>query len=899
MKKKSSKRNVIIADSVSENQYLLKQILINYGYDTQIITDGNAIVDSVKTIMPDIILLNPNLNNNNIIDVCREIKNEETIKNIPVILINSFETANSKTQAFNSGAADYISTPFISAEVISRVKTHIDLYLINKKYGKINFQSTTNDYGIHEVNEKYKCLFDKSQDANLIIQNGKFVNCNQAAIEMLGFDKPEDLLSLPPSDFSPEFQPNGKTSAEESSKIFEIANQNGSHRFEWYHKKKNGDIFPVEVLLTSIITTNNYEFFHTVWRDISIRKKSDKALEESEKRLKDIIFNMSDWAWEVDKNGSYTYSSHRGSDYFGIKTEEIIGKTPFDFMLPDDAKKVSAVFIELMKDKKPIKDLENWNINKRGERFCFLTNGIPLFDANGNLTGYRGVDKDITKSKLLEESIITSLSLLEATLESIKEGILVVNNSGKVMKTNAKFAEIWNIPSKIISSNDDKILLNYIKDQLSDPEGFSNSVTELYNKPDIESSDIIYFKDGRILERISKPFFLDKKPSGRVWSFNDITERKKTEDQLRISKTHLQTLFQTIPDLVWLKDPNSIYLACNKKFEGLSGFKESEIKGKTDYDFFKTEDADFFRENDRKAKEAGVSCTNEEWLTFANDGHRALLEVIKTPMLNSEGELIGLLGIARDITNRNKAKNEIKQKNEELLKTNSEKDMFFSIIAHDLRSPFSTFLGLTQIMAEDLPNLTLEQIQQIAEDLKNSASKLFNLLENLLQWASSQQNLIPFNPELILLYDIVKESVSMVSEPAKIKNIEIVNDISEDMETYADRFILPTIIRNLVSNAVKFTNNGGIINISAKSYPDKTVEIAIRDSGIGMDESLIKDLFRLDIQTNRKGTKGEPSSGLGLLLCKEFIEKHGGKIWAESEIDKGSVFYFTLPFIEN
>jgi len=248
-----------------------------------------------------------------------------------------------------------------------------------------------------------------------------------------------------------------------------------------------------------------------------------------------------------------------------------------------------------------------------------------------------------------------------------------------------------------------------------------------------------------------------------------------------------------------------------------------------------------------------------------------------------------------NVTERIAAVQEIKLKNEQLQKLNAEKDKFFSIIAHDLRTPFNSFLGLTQIMAEDLRSLKMSQIQEIAVSISKSANNLYRLLENLLQWSQIQYGAIPFNPEAVQLSLVAGESIELIHEFAKSKGIEITYEIPDNSVVFADSNMLQTIIRNLISNAVKFTPKGGRVNLSAKATDDKYIEISIKDSGIGMNQTLINNLFRLDIKTNRTGTEGEPSSGLGLLLCKEFIEKHGGKIWVASEVGKGSEFYFTLP----
>jgi len=242
------------------------------------------------------------------------------------------------------------------------------------------------------------------------------------------------------------------------------------------------------------------------------------------------------------------------------------------------------------------------------------------------------------------------------------------------------------------------------------------------------------------------------------------------------------------------------------------------------------------------------------------------------------------------------AEREITLKNNELLKINMEKDKFFSIIAHDIRNPLSSFLGLTEIMAEKMSGLTLEEMQDISVKMRNSAANLSRLLENLLEWSRMQQGLLPFNPGPVHLLPLIDESIEMVLGQARDKGIDITFDIPDDLKVNADTNMLQTIIRNLVSNAVKFTSKGGRVRLSSKTIDGTSVEIAIQDSGIGMSGEIVKQLFLFDARTNRKGTEGEPSTGLGLLLCKEFIEKHQGSIRIESEEGIGSTFFITFPY---
>ena len=237
---------------------------------------------------------------------------------------------------------------------------------------------------------------------------------------------------------------------------------------------------------------------------------------------------------------------------------------------------------------------------------------------------------------------------------------------------------------------------------------------------------------------------------------------------------------------------------------------------------------------------------------------------------------------------------QLKEKNKTISNINTQKDKFFSIIAHDLRGPFNGFLGLTELLADDLDSMTPDEIQFAAGSMKSSANNLYRLLENLLEWSRMEQGLIAFKPQENKLKSVVDECTLTFKDSAQKKEIKIKSSIDEEVTVFADNNILHAVIRNILSNAVKFTPRGGMITIQGKE-DDKNTTISITDSGIGMNAKMIDNLFRLDVQTNRKGTNDEPSTGLGLILCKEFVEKHNGKIWLESIEDKGTTFYFSFP----
>lgn len=236
----------------------------------------------------------------------------------------------------------------------------------------------------------------------------------------------------------------------------------------------------------------------------------------------------------------------------------------------------------------------------------------------------------------------------------------------------------------------------------------------------------------------------------------------------------------------------------------------------------------------------------------------------------------------------------IEKQKKELERANATKDKFFSIIAHDLKNPFASLIGASDLLVENSEELSREQIQTFSGIINKSARQAHRLLENLLTWSRMQTGSIAWKPKEIDLWDLVNEVVILHTGSAENKEIEIKASIHEDLRIMADPNMINTVVRNLVSNAIKFTPRGGKINVSSY-FNEKYIEIWVSDSGIGIDSEDQKKLFRIDEQVTNNGTENETGTGLGLLLCKEFVERHKGKIWVESSLGKGSVFKFSLP----
>jgi PAS domain S-box-containing protein len=373
----------------------------------------------------------------------------------------------------------------------------------------------------------------------------------------------------------------------------------------------------------------------------------------------------------------------------------------------------------------------------------------------------------------------------------------------------------------------------------------------------------------------------------------DITHRKHAEEALEKSQEWHRSIIQTAMDGFFVANRDGLLLEANESYCRMIGYTLEELL--------------LMHISDLEADEAAeVTAAHIEYIMENGEDrfetrHRRKNATTVDVEINVQFKLIDggrFIVFLHDITGRKKAEADILLKNEQLAKLNAEKDKFFSVIAHDLKNPFNSLLGLSRVMAEDLPSLSQDEIARIALALRKSAENYYGLLENLLEWTRMQRGMVHFIPEPFLLLPEIEIIMQLLSEPADKKGIEILINVPSAQLVFADIQIMRSLIRNLVFNAIKFTNRGGKITLKAIPVSGDLIEISISDTGIGMDKDLLSNLFLLDGQTGRKGTAGESGTGLGLIISKELIEKQGGNIWAESEEGKGSVFFFTVPACE-
>lgn len=384
----------------------------------------------------------------------------------------------------------------------------------------------------------------------------------------------------------------------------------------------------------------------------------------------------------------------------------------------------------------------------------------------------------------------------------------------------------------------------------------------------------------------------------------DFTEQKKAEEMLDETLEKYRTIFENTVEGIILIDDSGTVTEWNKCMEHKTGFSKMMVRGRKLWDVqYSLLTADWQKRFPKEKLQkiwlnlitslTENEIRKEEGQYLDKDGSLVLTEDIICPLRLKKEKFLCI--IQRDLTERRNAEQNLKINEQALQHLNATKDKLFSIIAHDLRSPFNSILGYSQYLRENIRKLEVEESEKCLDIINSSAHSTLTLLVNLLSWAKNQTGQTSYNPEKIRLHNIVNEVVDFSGSSAKIKNIMLDHNISNEITIYADRNMLKTIFQNLISNAVKFTNPDGMINISALPYSEH-VEITVSDTGVGIAKSAIKNLFTLETNAST-GTLNETGSGLGLVICREFVEKQGGKIWVESKVGKGSRFKFTLPLI--
>lgn len=414
----------------------------------------------------------------------------------------------------------------------------------------------------------------------------------------------------------------------------------------------------------------------------------------------------------------------------------------------------------------------------------------------------------------------------------------------------------------------------------------------------------------------------------RKYQLQKITAEQQAQEHVQDERSQLRTLIDNIPDLIFIKDRESRFILANKKVALVMRTLPENLIGKTDFDFYSRDLAQSFYDAEQEIMRTFVPMINFEEPALDEHDNRIILSTTKVPFRNKSGEIAGLVGVCRDITRLKRIEIQLRRKTEdlqeinrlleqrqeetlfqseelaeqaqnlrifntELERLNRTKDKFFSIIAHDLRNPFNAIIGFSELLRNDFYDMDNEQKLNLLELINVSSETAYNLLENLLQWARTQTDKIKYNPENFDLSETVSLVFNLHGIMAQKKGISLRNEIPAHTLVHADKNMINTVLRNLICNAIKFSRSDGEIVLTANHLED-FVEVLVVDKGVGMNHESLGKLFRIDNYYSTSGTMGESGTGLGLIICKEFVEKNNGNIKATSQEGEGTTLSFTL-----
>lgn len=603
-------------------------------------------------------------------------------------------------------------------------------------------------------------------------------------------------------------------------------------------------------------------------------------LKKERDQYKTIADYAHDWESWVDDDGNFIYVSP--------SCERITGYKPVDFyhdknlmykIIHKDDVRSYKKHKETYNKEKERSPFEFRLYTKHGEQIWIGHVCQDVYDINGKKCGIRSSNRPITKRKNAE----LKLKLLSSIVEQSPASIVVTNTDGDIEYVNKAFSRATGYSFEEAIGKNPRIL----KTEKTKPEVHKN-MWETITKGEAWIGEFVNQKKNgyEYYENALIAPILDE--NNKIVNYfaikENITKRKKAEHALRESEQKYKTIVELMGEGLAMTDYKGDIHYANPSVGKIYGIEAKKLKGKNLSELFGMEQLDIM-EKQINALDDIEKNTYEIKFTNAKGKNKNLL-ITAAPLYAENYSDTKVISVFRDIT-------KIKENEMMLKEALAAKDKFFRIIAHDLRNPFNSILGFSKMLKKKHNTCSVKERSELIDFLVDSGERTYELLENLLHWAKAHTGSLKINPEYYNLQLLIMESIMVIEDNAKNKNIRIEQVKSEDFKIFCDVEMIKTVLRNLLTNSIKFTNEGGLIKVGAKQKNDEIV-FAVEDNGVGISDKKQKSLFDITQITTTPGTNNEEGTGLGLLLCKEFIEKHKGRIWFESEEGKGSVFYFSV-----
>lgn len=638
-------------------------------------------------------------------------------------------------------------------------------------------------------------------------------------------------------------------------------------------------------------------------RDVTEIKDFEKEIIEHESNLRAVMEATDDVIVLLNKDGIVLDSNESHARRLKTTRAELIGKNVFDLLEPKIGQQRKEQVRKVIETGKPFfgEDFRAGYWNEFGI--------YPVFYQNQKTDTVAVYSHDITDKKnfiqLLEnknKELQESEERFRKVFEESPLGIVLVNKNFQFMRVNGRFCQIIGYTDNELRSMTFPEITHpdHLKENKAGIEKLISGQTSVY-----KTEKRYIRKDKTIIwATTSVSIVMDTKGAFLyfVATVEDITQKKENEELLVKNEEKYRTLYENLRQGIFYQAADGKAIDANRAALEMFGLTKEQFLGKDSFDpRWKVVDENGVTIPPEKhpsmlALQKGVPLNNQTVGVFIPEkGAYNWLIIDAIPQFHEgEEKPYQIFASMQNITERKKAEDDLKQSEERLRQLNASKDKFFSIIAHDLKSPFNSIMGFSELLVEQIKEQDYDGTVEYAGIILQSSHRAIELLTNLMTWARAHTGRMIFNPEYFELVDLVQENIKLLESSALEKSITIVQELPARTPVFADKAMINTILRNLISNALKFTRPGGTISVSLEMKPQK-ITVSVKDNGVGIPANMINKLFRIDENFSTSGTNKEKGTGLGLIICKEFIDKHEGQIWAESEEGKGSIFSFTLP----
>lgn len=737
---------------------------------------------------------------------------------------------------------------------------------------------------LKDSEEKYKSILENSLNAHFLVDpEGDILEANKAALDMFGYTI-DEMRALGRADIMDVHNPDLAAYVEKRKKIgFATAELTGI--------RKNGEHFPHEISSVSFVDSNGVQRTSMCMVDITERKKAEENLRLSEAEFR-AAFEYSALGMSLMSiDGKWIRINESFCRILGYTNRELMARSLEEITHPEDRDKDRLLIQEVLNGSKKSYHLEKRLVHKSGSVVWVHQARSVVQDIDYNPSHWTVQVQDITEQKKIESELREERELLRTLIDNIPTGIFIKDlQSRKVLVNKAECTFMGvNDPAEILGKDDFELFpLDFARITIAeDQEVFKTG------KPIVNRERIVTWIDGstRCLLSSKIPLYDKGKISGLLGITYDITKIKEAESALFESEQKYRRIFENIQDVFYQTDQTGIVTEISPSIKKHSGYSRDEVIGKPDTDFY-------YNIEDRKRLvetiRANRIVTDFEVRLKTKAGERRYSSV-NAQLIIRNGEVMGTEGSMRDVTERKLQEDSLKSLNNELNTLNEQKNKLLSAIAHDLRNPISGCVALLDVVFRDMENTSKDELVEYMVMMQKGVLNAHELLEDLLEWARIQFHSVDFIPTLIDdLGSDVRHTLKKLVPLAEAKHIELKLDIKDGISLMADKHMLASIIRNLVTNAIKFTNKDGTVVVSAKRKGNSYL-FSVSDDGIGIPLEDMGKLFSDHTGFTSYGTLGEKGTGMGLGLCRNFVERHGGRIWVESVQGKGSTFYFDIP----